>query len=74
MAGHTDADNVRSHAQAEKEAACTKLQDTEEHLMKAREEHQRYVVEREADAKASAAAALQEKTRELAAQKEAMDR
>lgn len=42
--------------------------------MKAREEHQRYVVEREADAKASAAAALQEKTRELAAQKEAMDR
>ncbi|KAK9915645.1 hypothetical protein WJX75_002088 [Coccomyxa subellipsoidea] len=60
--------------QAEREAACTKLRDTEEQLLQAREEHQRYMLEREADAKATAAAVLHEKIRELADQKEALDR
>ncbi|CAL8470011.1 g9553 [Coccomyxa elongata] len=60
--------------QAELEAACTKLQTTEEQLVREREQHQRYVMEREADAKASAAAALHEKTSELAALRDALDR
>ena len=57
-----------------REAASTKLHDTEEQLLQARKEHQRYMLEREADAKATAAAALHEKIRELADQKEALDR
>ncbi len=56
------------------ETACTKLRATEEQLVQTREEHQRYVMEREADAMANAAAALHDKTRELAEQKEALDR
>lgn len=42
--------------------------------MHEKEQHQRYVMEREADAKASAAAALHEKTSELAALRDALDR
>ncbi|EIE25806.1 hypothetical protein COCSUDRAFT_1459, partial [Coccomyxa subellipsoidea C-169] len=60
--------------QGDMEAACTKLRATEEQLVQTREEHQRYVMEREADAMANAAAALHDKTRELAEQKEALDR
>lgn len=60
--------------QAEMEAAYTKLQTTEQQLTHDREQHQRYMMEREADAKASAAAAMHEKTSELAAQREAQDR
>lgn len=60
--------------QAERRATAEKLQKAEQQLGDTREEHERYVITQEANARAQEAAALQQRTEELSGQKDTLDR
>jgi hypothetical protein len=60
--------------QADRESLCERLRETEQQLEQAREDHERHLILEEATLKSREAAALQQKTEELAALKEALDK
>ena len=66
--------DLLSRTQEDRDAAASKLREAEAQLAQERSSHERDRVQAQADARSAEAAALVQRLRELAAQKEALDR
>ena len=64
----------RGGAQEERDAAAGKLREAQEQLGEARAAHERLQLQTQADARSAEATALAQRLRELAQQKDALDR